>query len=321
MAIILPSILLLVVGLALLYQGAAMLIGNSTRLAKNLGIPLIVVGFTIVALGTSVPELIVGVFSALEGKNSITLGAVLGSNMANIGLALGLAALISPVGLPSKDHRFELYTMVLAVGLMYMLLRDGNLDRIDGLILVTFAAVFTYHALRDTRREKKVEQMVEKAVTIQNRREKIFNVLGIAAGLVLLLVGGSIAVNNSVALARLAGVSEILIGLSLIAIGTSLPEIITTVLAAIKKESHISVGNIIGSNIMNILLVLGISVLIHPITVQSTVWRYDLPFLLIVSLILLGLASSDRKITRRESVILLSVYAAYIAFAFLLRIE
>ncbi|MBU0625530.1 calcium/sodium antiporter [Patescibacteria group bacterium] len=320
MLTILPSILLFAVGIALLYKGALLLIENATKLARNFGLPLILIGFTIVAFGTSLPELIIGIFSGLAGENSLTLGNVLGGNMVNLGVALGLTALIAPIGLPAKNHRFELYSLVFALAILYMLLRDGLLSRFDGLILVTMAIVFILAVIREATTMSKVERVIKRTITIKRRRERLYNIIAIAAGLALLFIGARMTVVNAVSLARLAGVSEVLIGLTLIALGTSLPEILTTIISAIKKTEQLSIGNIIGSNVMNVLLILGVSVLISPIEINQTVWQYDLPFLLLTTLIFISIVRSSRKISRREGLLLLSAYVIYVLFAFLLRL-
>ncbi|MBU1028997.1 calcium/sodium antiporter [Patescibacteria group bacterium] len=320
MLTILPSILLFAVGIALLYKGALLLIENATKLARNFGLPLILIGFTIVAFGTSLPELIIGIFSGLAGENSLTLGNVLGGNMVNLGVALGLTALIAPIGLPAKNHRFELYSLVFALAILYMLLRDGLLSRFDGLILVTMAIVFILAVIREATTMSKVERVIKRTITIKRRRERLYNIIAIAAGLALLFIGARMTVVNAVSLARLAGVSEVLIGLTLIALGTSLPEILTTIISAIKKTEQLSIGNIIGSNVMNVLLILGVSVLISPIKINQTVWQYDLPFLLLTTLIFISIVRSSQKISRREGLLLLSAYVIYVLFAFLLRL-
>lgn len=307
-----------IAGAYILYRGAALLIDSSTRLAQNVGIPLVVIGVTIIAFGTSVPELVVGVVAAVGGQSELVLGNIIGSNMANLGLVLGIAALIRPVSVPLSG-RFEVYNMVFAVSVLYLMARDGMVGRIDGAILVALGAAFTAIVLRKAKSSNVIEQVVERAVTIQHRKERVWNVIAILAGIGLLFVGARMMVTNAVTLARAFGVSDVLIGLTLVAIGTSLPEIVTTTIASLRKDTSLTVGNIVGSNVLNILIVLGLTVIIAPISVTPPVWRYDLPLLVLGSLLAISFIRSGRTVSRPEGVVLIACYTAYVLFAFVVR--
>ncbi len=302
-----------------MYKGASLLMANATAFARNLGIPVIAIGFTIVAFGTSLPELIVGIFAGIAGKSDIVLGNILGSNMANIGIVLGLAALINPINLPSKNNKFELLSFILSGGILYLLARDGALARLDGIILTALGIAFTIIAIKFHGEGKKFQETMERAVTIRHRREMVLNILAILAGAALLFVGARMLVVNAVSLARMFRVSEILIGLTFVAIGTSLPEIVTAVIASANKSNDLAIGNVLGSNILNILMVLGLTLIISPVVVSPALWQYDLPILLFTTVIIAWLLRRGRRIGRINGILLLIGYFVYIAFSFFIR--
>ncbi|MBI2099296.1 calcium/sodium antiporter [Candidatus Uhrbacteria bacterium] len=312
-------ILLFLFGALFLYKGASLLMANATAFARNLGIPVIAIGFTIVAFGTSLPELIVGIFAGIAGKSDIVLGNILGSNMANIGIVLGLAALINPINLPSKNNKFELLSFILSGGILYLLARDGALARLDGIILTALGIAFTIIAIKFHGEGKKFQETMERAVTIRHRREMVLNILAILAGAALLFVGARMLVVNAVSLARMFRVSEILIGLTFVAIGTSLPEIVTAVIASANKSNDLAIGNVLGSNILNILMVLGLTLIISPVVVSPALWQYDLPILLFTTVIIAWLLRRGRRIGRINGILLLIGYFVYIAFSFFIR--
>lgn len=306
------------VGVYLLYRGATLLIDSATDLAKNVGVPIVVIGVTIVAFGTSLPELVVGLVAASDGNSDIVLGNILGSNMANLGLVLGIAALLRPVKVPLTD-RFEVFSMIFATSALFFLVHDGTLGRIDGAMLLALGIAFTFLVMRRARSEHKIEQAVELAVTLQHRRARLWNVLGALAGVALIFVGARMVVTQALGIAKLVGLSDVLVGITLVAIGTSIPEIVTTVIASIRGNSSLTVGNVVGSNVLNIFMVLGLTVLITPIHVRPTVWRYDLPILLAATVLAIRFIRKDKILGRWEGLFLLAGYTAYIVFAFLAR--
>jgi len=318
MAYLFP-VVLLAAGAYFLYKGAGLLIENATKLAQNLGIPLVFIGFTIVALGTSLPELIVGVIAGIHGNSGIVVGNILGSNAANAGLILGIAALLLPKALPPDRHPFESASLVAAAAVLYLMSIDGVIGRIDGVLLILLGGVFSVMLVRYHRRTTQLQQIVERVVTVQHRRERVLNVLALAAGLGLMFVGARMMVENAVALAGLIGVSEVIIGLTIVAIGTSLPEIFTTVIAVRRGRHQLIVSNALGSNIMNILVVLGVTAVITPTQVSRSFVDYDLPMLISMSLLVYFLIRKGRKLTSWNGILLIAFYFAYIAFAFVIR--
>lgn len=310
-------LLLGAVGAFFLYKGASLLIDGATSLARSFGVPVVVIGFTIVALGTSTPELIVGIIAGTQGKSELVLGNILGSNMANIGLVLGIGALFYPAGLPVKNGRIETFSLIFALAVLYMLARDGALNRLDGAVLTVLGIGFMV-LMSKAHRPTPPERVVDAVTSIKPRRERLLSAVAVAAGIALLFVGARMVVTNAVILARLFGISELLIGLTVVAIGTSLPEIVTSAIAVAKKSPDLTVGNALGSNILNVFLVLGITVLITPISADRTLWRFDLPILLVTTIATIALMKRG-KLTKLHGALFLGVYAAYIVFSFWMR--
>lgn len=304
-------------GAFFLYKGASMLIAGSTSLARSFGVPVVVIGFTIVALGTSTPELIVGIVAGAQGKSELVLGNILGSNMANIGLVLGIGALFYPSGLPVKNGRLETFSLIFALAILYALARDGALGRLDGAILTTLGIAFMI-LMSKAHRPTRPERVMDAVGAIKPRRERLLSAIAVAAGIALLYVGARMVVTNAVTLARLFGISELLIGLTVVAIGTSLPEIVTSAIAVAKRSPDLTVGNALGSNILNVFIVLGVTVLITPITADRTLWRYDLPILLVTTIATVALMKKG-KLTKIHGVLFFGVYAAYLVFSFWVR--
>ena len=306
------------IGAFLLYKGATWLISGSTDVARSFGVPVIVIGFTIVALGTSMPELIVSLIAGTQGDTDLVIGNILGSNMANLGLVLGLGALLYPVpGLEVRNARLETYSLIIALATLYAMVRDGNLSRIDGAILVAMGIAFVVLMAR-TQRASAVVKAFDVASESIFRRKHIHQILTIMAGIMLMYVGARMMVTNAVAIARLAHVSELLIGLSIVAIGTSLPEVVTSIAAARRRTGDLTVGNALGSNILNVFMVLGLTAFIHPFTIERSQWAYDIPVLLVSTLLAIALMRRGR-LTRRHGMLLLVIYASYLVFSFALR--
>jgi cation:H+ antiporter len=311
--------LLCVTGIVILYFGAKLLVDGATSLAKNLGIPIIVIGFTVVAVGTSMPELIVGIIAALMGDGPLVVGNIVGSNMVNFGVVLGLAALMGPVATPRKNHRVETASLVLSVAILYLMIIDGSLSRVDGVFLFLLGILFCWLSIRRSRDATLVEQQFEKAITLRHRRDTAISIMAALSGIALLFAGARMLVVNAVSLAHTVGVSEVLIGLTLVAIGTSLPEIVTTIVSGIRKSPDLSLGNAVGSNIINIFLVLGLTVTIAPVEVTPTLWRYDLPILMIASVLIAAFLRHGRQFSRVSGALMMVGYFVYIIGAFYLR--
>lgn len=303
-------ILYLIGGLIGLFLGGEGLIRGSSSLALKVGISPLVVGLTVVALGTSSPELLVSLKAALMGSSSIALGNIIGSNIANIALILGLAAVIRPLQVHANVIKREIPIMIGVSLLLVFFLIDGTVGFIEGLIFVILLIAYTiiniFLSLKENKEiEKEFEEGLKSKLNIPTA------VLFIVAGLALLFFGADLFLKGAVSLAKVFNVSDAIIGLTVVAVGTSLPELFTSIVATIKKESDIAVGNAVGSNIFNILSILGISAIIIPIK-SDQISYFDFGVMLAAAFILLPLSYSGFRISRLEGILLLTGYLIYI---------
>uniref|UniRef100_UPI003899A74C calcium/sodium antiporter n=1 Tax=Rubrobacter aplysinae TaxID=909625 RepID=UPI003899A74C len=308
--------MLAVVGLVALPCGAELLVRGASRLAGVFGVSPLVVGLTVVAFGTSAPEAAVGVQSVLTGSADVALGNAIGSNVLNVLLVLGLSAAITPLVVSSRLVRLDVPIMIGVSFLLLVLCLNGELGRPDGLILFTGIAVYTFHAIRRGRREGGEEPR-------RNGRAEtagmLLQALYAAAGLFLLVLGARWLVDGAVAVAEAAGLSQLVIGLTVVAVGTSLPEIATSVAAAFRGEREMAVGNIVGSCIFNVLFVLGLAGLVAPdgIGVSSAVLGFDLPVMIATAVACLPIFFTGLEISRWEGFLFLGYYVAYTLYLIL----
>jgi len=306
-------VLYLIAGLVLLFIGAEGLIRGSSNLAIKIGITPLVVGLTVVAFGTSTPELVVSLKAALLGNSSISLGNVVGSNIANIALILGVASLIRPLDVHAKVIMREIPIMIGISVLLLLLLFDGELGFIDGLIFVVGLIVYLVVNVLIARKEKNPEIDTEFSEGLKSKLGIPVSIILMIAGLGLLILGADLFVQSAVAIAKIFNVSDAIIGLTIVAIGTSLPELITSIVAAYKNEADIAIGNVVGSNVFNILGILGITALIIPIS-SVGISYVDLGVMLVTAIILFPLSRSGFSISRVEGIFLLAGYAGYIYY-------
>lgn len=297
----------------MLFIGAEGLIRGSSNLAIKIGITPLVVGLTVVAFGTSTPELVVSLKAALLGNSSISLGNVVGSNIANIALILGVAALIRPLDVHAKVIMREIPIMIGISILLLLLLIDGELGFIDGLVFVFGILAYTFANVWMARKEKSPEVDIEFKEGLKSKLGIPVSVFLMIAGLGFLIFGANLFVQSAVAIAKIFNVSDAIIGLTIVAIGTSLPELITSIVAAYKKEADIAIGNVVGSNIFNILGILGITALIIPVS-SVGISYVDLGVMLFTAIILFPLSRSGFSISRFEGALLLAGYGGYIYY-------
>lgn len=311
----LMMIVFLVAGFALLLAGAEALVRGASRLAVAFGVAPLVVGLTIVSLGTSAPEISVSVDAALRGQGDLALGNVVGSNTFNILFALGIAAIVAPLIVARSLVRREVPIMIGAGVVMLLLSLDGTLGRLDGALLFAGLVGFLVFLIRSARREGAKPDLPEMSVE-KGRGGRWIDAGLILAGLGLLVLGSNLLVDGAVELARALGVSELVIGLTVIAAGTGLPEVATSVVAALRGERDIAVGNAVGSNIFNILAVLGIAGVVAPggIEVSAAARAVDIPIMVATLLIALPVFISGMRIARLEGVLFVSLYAAYVLY-------
>jgi len=310
---IIINVLLVSLGLTMLYFGAEWLVRGSINISNRLKISQLVIGLTVVAFGTSAPELAVSVSSAIQGISDVALGNVVGSNIANIGIILGISAVISPIVVSKSTIRKEIPIMIGASLLLLAIIIDGKIDLTDGIILVLGIIGFIIFSYKNSKIESDLEKNQASTVLINTSIQKSVSLVGI--GLVLLTVGSFFTVDNAVVIAKSLGISELIIGLTLVSIGTSLPELITSVVAARKGHSDLSIGNIIGSNIFNIFAIVGIASVIAGIAVNEKI-LLDMIIMIVFSVALIPIMRSGFVISKKEGLLLLSGYAAYIIILF-----
>ena len=308
-------------GVAALYYGAEFLVKGGVNIARKLHISPLVIGLTLVAFATSAPELVVSVNAALTGNPDISLGNVVGSNICNIALILGLCAAIAPVKVDRQLFRVDVPVMLLAAVLLVVFyLATGGIGRVFAAVFLAVFTVYMAWNVRQARRNEKLEPEVVKEAEdaiVQSAGQKelhwLLAVLLVAAGLALLVGGAKLFLTGSVFFARLMNVSDAVIGLTVVAVGTSLPELATSIVAAVKGENDIAVGNVVGSNIFNVLLILGVAPLITPLE-NATLSVVDMGVMLFCSVILLPFMRTGWKLSRPEGVFLLLTYIAYTAW-------
>jgi len=312
--------LLLVSGLTALVIGAELLVRGASRLAAAIGVSPLVIGLTIVAFGTSAPELAVSIGSAWSGRSEIAVGNAVGSNIFNILFILGASALVLPLTVAERLVRREVPLMIGSACLLLLLVLDGGLGRLDGALLFALAVAYTTYLIVGARAEgaeASAEFEREFGVTTAAAGQHwAVQVALIVAGLILLVVGSSWLVEGAVAVARLLGLSELVIGLTIVAVGTSLPEAATSIAAAVKGERDIAVGNVVGSNIFNVLVVLGVSALVSPsgLVAAPTLARFDIPVMIAVSVACLPIFFSGYRIDRWEGGLFFVYYLLYAAY-------
>jgi len=305
-----------ITGFILLVWGADRFVHGASATARNLGVSPLIIGLTIVGFGTSAPEILVSIVSALDGNPGLAVGNALGSNITNIGLVLGITAIISPLLVKSETLRREypamFAVMLLALGLMV----DGDLSRVDGYILLGGLGLMIYWMVNIGLRKNKVDPMeseYEQEIPQISTQKALLLLL---AGFLVLLFSSRILVWGSINIAEELGVSDLVIGLTIVAIGTSLPELAASIMSALKKEPDIAIGNVIGSNMFNLLAVLGLPAVISPMTLEAGVLSRDYPFMIGLSIALFTMAygfRTDGKVNRIEGGLLLLTYVAYMA--------
>lgn len=311
-------------GLAALIGGAELVVRGGSALAARLGIPPLLIGLTVVALGTSTPELAVGIDAAIQGNGSLAVGNIAGTNTVNILLILGLSAALQPLTIQMQTLRLELPVIVVASATLLAFAWDGVLSRLEGFVLVTMGALFTLAVIRIARRETmkvKLEFAREFGPRRLVNRQALTEMIMLAAGLIVIVAGADWLVDGAIALARLWHVSDAFIGLTIVAIGTSAPELVTTIISTIRGERDIAIGNLIGSSVYNILVILGVICLFPAggVVVTAHLIRIDIPVMLAVALLCIPVFISGRKISRLEGGFFVGAYIAYLSYLIIQR--
>ena len=300
------SLTLLILSLVALYIGAGWLVQGSSALALKAKISPLVIGLTIVAFGTSSPELAVSLDAALNGQGDIAIGNIVGSNIFNIGIILGISATICPLQVKKQLLRIDIPVMLIATILLTLLFWNGTLGRTEGFFFLTGIIIYTLFCLFYSRKHGEGPNLELE----EQPKHWAIDMLAIIGGLVVLVFASQLLVNNAVSIAKELGLSEAVIGLTIVAAGTSMPELATSIVAAFKRKTDIAIGNIVGSNLFNILAIAGSCSLIHPIEAKN-VNDIDLLVMLAISALLLPLVKSGQKISRTEGFVLILLYVIY----------
>ena len=297
---------LLVLGFLFLVKGADLFVDGSSSIAKHMKIPSVIVGLTIVAMGTSAPEASVSITAAISGNSDISLGNIVGSNIFNFLVVIGVSALIFPIISHKDIIKRDLWWNLGITGLLLLLILDRKIGRIDGAILLLGMALYLFVVIKNALKNR-TEESKEELISVP--KSIIFMVIGLAA----IICGGNFVVDNASIIAKSLGLSETLIGLTIVAIGTSLPELVTSVTAAKKKEAGIALGNAVGSNLFNILFILGVSSVLTPINVAPELF-IDTIILIAVGILIFIFSYTGRRTNRIEGLICTLLYVAYTAY-------
>ena len=303
------SIFSLFVGSLLLYFGAEWIIKGGVSISNKFGISKLVIGLTVVAFGTSLPELLVSLIAVFENSPSLAIGNVVGSNVANVGLVLGISALIFPISINYAPIRRDLFIYLCSCALFILFVFDGRISRFEGGFLFIGLLFYLVVCIKNptddqSDGENKLEFSMFKSTVY------------VLAGIFALSFGANFFVDGAIYLARFFGISEVVIGMSVVALGTSLPELATSAMAAFKKQSSISVGNIVGSNIFNILSILGITALFRPIDSPTNILNFEMPYMIAYGFVLILIAKLPQPVHRLSSGLLLSSYFLFIYLLF-----
>ncbi len=310
----LAPVLLIVLSCLILFIGAELLVRGGASLALKLGLTPLVIGLTVVAYGTSTPELLVSLKAAMAGNSDIAIGNVVGSNIFNIAVILGLSAAVFPISTHLQVLRWDAPVVLAATLLVPLTFIGGTVTRAEGCILLFFAVAYTWWAVRTAKKDEVQGHEAHVDIPEIKKRGNIFtDLLKIAAGMGVLMLGSRLLVDNAVIIAKSLGVSDTVIGLTIIAAGTSMPELATSVVAAIRGQSDIALGNVLGSSLFNLLFVLGGAAVIFPVRTTG-LQPFDLWMMVGVTVLMMPLLATGKRLNRAEGLLLFACYAGYLAF-------
>lgn len=325
----LTAVLTFLFGLIVITVGAEILLKGASKIASLLNIRPIVIGLTVVSVGTSLPELAVGLTAIGEGAGDIAVGNIAGTNIVNILFILGLSAAIRPLPLQMKSVKTELYTMIFAGILLFVLSLDGRLNTWDGLLMFILGIIYLIIIVRTSKNERafvqsEFKEEFEPSTTKEKADYKIWswNVMLLFCGIIATIYGAEKLVDGAVSIAQYFGMSDAVIGLTIIAIGTSAPELATTIVGTIRNERDVAIGNLLGSSIINIFIILGITSIFtsNGVNVSDDILWFDLPLVALVALVCYPVFRSDQMVSRREGILFVSLYLAYLSYLLFFRV-
>ena len=313
------NILVLVVGMVFLIKGADLFVDGSSAVAKKLKIPSLIIGLTLVSMGTSAPEAAVSISAALKGLDASSVGNIVGSDIFNTLFILGTSAIFTPLVISKEMKKYDIPIMIAIYVVLILcgfVVTPGKLDLVESIIFILlFIGYITFLILRTkkTNKEKGIQDDIKEEKDNGKKMGIVKSIIFIVLGLAGIVGGGTIVVNSAEAIAKAAGMSDLLVGLTILAVGTSLPELVTSIVASIKKESDIAVGNVVGSNIFNVIFILGASSTISRLSIEQT-QLFDMLVMLGSGLLLCGISLFSKKINRVSGIILFLLYIAYLVF-------
>ncbi|MEM7026795.1 MAG: calcium/sodium antiporter [Pseudomonadota bacterium] len=313
------SCIFILIGLGLLVYGADVFVIGAASIARIMGMSSLMIGLTVVGFATSAPEMIVGSVAAWNEKTAIAVGNAIGSNITNVGLVLGVSIIVVPIVFSARHLKKEFMLMLCSIAIAIVLLLDNHLGRIDGAILLTAIILAMYAIVRIALNTKEDQAVTDEFdAEYANPDTPFKSIIKLLIGLTLLLIGAELLVSGATEIAREFGVSDLVIGLTIVAIGTSLPELAASIVSLLKKEADIAIGNIIGSNMFNMLAVLALPALIYPVNIESQVFSRDIPVMCGLTLLLaiMLFATKKQKLYRAEGVLLLACFITYQYFLY-----
>lgn len=310
------TILLLVLGVFALYKGADLVVDNSSTLAARLGISTVAVGVSVVALGTVMPEFTVAVITSINKANDVVLGNALGTTAFSLGLILGLTALINPIAIQKSVLRHEFPWLIIYALLAYLLAFDLLISRADAVILILMAVAFLVYSVRHSHTQVLKEAGKRRMEERASRAEKSSKTyIHMALGVALIIIGAKLFIDAALFFAQSLGISQLLLGILVVTIGTSLPELANSITAAARHEPAVGVGNVIGSATLNVFFILGVASLIHPIAVHPDLLTFDFPMVIFFTILVSVLFTSNHKLSRLEGGALVAGYILYFIYA------
>jgi cation:H+ antiporter len=306
------NIVLLLVGIALLYLGSEWMVKGAASLALSLSVRPVIVGLTVVAFATSAPELLVSLIAAVRGSSGVSLGNILGSNVANLGLVLGASAVVKPLVVGRSMVLREIPYMIVASGAFWFICADGFIGRVDGIVLLAGLGVFLLLGIKTARKK----ETVALEVGVPGRRRILWYLFLVTMGMGGLVVGAHLIVTSAIFIATRLGLSEVFIGLSIVAVGTSLPELATSVVASARGEHEISVGNVVGSNVFNVCLVIGTVGLFNPMSVDMRLMHFEFPAMFFLCLTLWIFGRTGFRLNRLEGLFFVVSFVLFVGLSY-----
>ncbi|THB79683.1 MAG: sodium:calcium antiporter [Desulfobacteraceae bacterium] len=307
------QITILCLGLALLYLGSELLVNGASTTAIMFAVKPVIVGLTVVSLATSAPELLVSLLAAIKGSEGISLGNILGSNVINIALVLGISSMIKPVLIKKQLIKIDIPYLVAVTLIFWLLCLDNTIDRVDGWVLIVLLLLFLVYGIRNAKDSNGNNLGAEKL----SRKDLAKNLGMIILGILMLAKGADWVVQNAILMAQRIGLSQTFIGISVVALGTSLPELATSAVAASKGESDITLGNVVGSNLFNICLVMGVVGIFNPMKFEASLHWFEFPFMVFITLLLSTMAYFYQHTGKKTGIAFVSLFVIYIAVSYI----